>query len=681
MKDRWSDADARRIVSSYAKQGVGPDVALRVYSSRLLGADRRLVLHGGGNTSVKTTLPDLYGDAVEVICVKGSGWDLATIEPEGLPAVRLEPLRRMRQLGALSDEAMVNAQRINLLDAKAPNPSVETLLHAFLPHRVVDHTHANAILALTDQTEGEVVCREVFGARVGYVPYIMPGFALAKQAVEVFEQDESIEGLLLLKHGLFTFGDSAKEAYRRMIALVSLAEAAISQRGTRPLRAASAPTTVASVSAVAPILRGLTALSDGDDYTRFILEHRASPDILTYVNGAELERYSQQGTVTPDHVIRTKSKPLIVPAPEPEALDRFGIAVRDALSAYAKDYHEYFVRHNSTQSVAKAELDPMPRVILVPGVGLFGLGRSRRAAKIAADLAETNVAVIGDAESMGEYEVIEESDIYDIEYWSLEQAKLAGAVSRQLDGHVAVVTGGGSGIGAAIVRRLAQEGAEVMVLDREGDAATAVAEECGGTGFVCDVTEPSQVRAVFESIVALVGGVDIVVSNAGAAWQGRVGEVPAEDLRASFELNFFAHQTVAQAAVAIMKAQEIGGCLLFNASKQAVNPGKHFGPYGLPKSATLSLMRQYAVDYGEVGIRSNAVNADRVRSGLLSASMIQQRATQRGVSPAEYMEGNLLGREVSASDVAQAFLHLALAMKTTGAVMTVDGGNIAAALR
>ncbi len=679
MKSLWSDEEAAQFRDCYA--GAGEDLALRVYSSRLLGREPRLVIHGGGNTSVKTALADQLGDPVEVLCVKGSGWDLGDIEPAGLPAVRLDPIRALAKLPALSDEEMVNAQRINLLDASAPNPSVETLLHAFLPHKYVDHTHANAVLTLTDQANGDDLCREVYGDRMGYVPYIMPGFALAKKAKEVFDAAPDVEGLVLLKHGVFTFGETAEESYRRMIEMTTLAEEAIERRRSKSFAAASLPARIASVAEVAPLLRGLCASDAQGAGQRVILDHRASDQVLTYVGAEGIDRFSQQGTVTPDHVIRTKPKPLLVPAPDADDLGGFREAAARAVEGYVADYHAYFERNNAGQATPRTELDPMPRVILVPGVGLFGIGKSKKTAAIAADLAETNVAVISDAESIGQYEVIPESDIFDIEYWSLEQAKLGKAVEAPLQRQIAVVTGAGSGIGAATARLFARQGAEVAVVDRDLESAAAVAREIGGTAIACDVTDGAAVAAAFDKIAATYGGVDIVVSNAGAAWQGRIGEVDASVLRESFELNFFAHQSVAQAATRIMLAQGTGGCLLFNTSKQAVNPGRNFGPYGLPKAATLSLMRQYALEYGVDGIRANAVNADRIRSGLLTDEMVEARAEARGVSREEYLSGNLLGREVLAEDVAQAFFHLAVAEKTTAAVLTVDGGNIEAALR
>jgi NAD(P)-dependent dehydrogenase (short-subunit alcohol dehydrogenase family) len=357
--------------------------------------------------------------------------------------------------------------------------------------------------------------------------------------------------------------------------------------------------------------------------------------------------------------------------------------VHAAVDAFVARYHDYFAHNNARVNGIKKELDPLPRVVLVPGVGLIGLGGSAKDAAIAADIAENTVDVITDAERISSYQSISEADQFDVEYWSLEQAKLGKAAEKPLARQVAVITGGGSGIGAATAKAFAKQGAEVAVFDRDESAAKAVAKQIGGHALAvaCDVTDAQQVRRAFDAVAAKFGGVDIVVSNAGAAWQGRIGDVDDDILRKSFELNFFAHQNVAQNAVRIMKAQGTGGSLLFNTSKQAVNPGKDFGPYGLPKAATLFLVKQYALDHGKDGIRSNAVNADRIRTGLLTDDMVVIRAKARGISEADYMSGNLLGREVTADDVADAFVFLALARKTTAAVVTVDGGNIEASLR
>jgi len=311
------------------------------------------------------------------------------------------------------------------------------------------------------------------------------------------------------------------------------------------------------------------------------------------------------------------------------------------------------------------------------------MGRSKKDAAIAADIAENTVLTITDAEAIGTFEALPEGELFEMEYWSLEQAKLGTVAEKPLAGQVAVITGGAGAIGAACAKLFKENGAEIALLEIDGAAAQALAKKLGGAtlGLACDVTDDSSVRDAFEAIAGRFGGLDILISNAGAAWQGKIGEVEESVLRQSFEVNFFAHQRVAQAAVKIMLAQGTGGCLLFNVSKQAINPGPDFGPYGLPKAATLFLSRQYAVDYGKDGIRSNAVNADRVRSGVLTPEVIAARAKARGLSVKDYLSGNLLGREVTAEDVAQAFLHQALSLKTTADVTVVDGGNIAAALR
>lgn len=684
MKSEWVDRDAEAVVDRYP--GIARDLALRVYTTRLLGKNPKLVLHGGGNTSVKLRAVDLNGDEVDVLCVKGSGWDMGAIEPAGLPAVRLEPLRKLRLRNALSDEDMVRIQRANLIDPSAPNPSVETLLHAFLPHAFVDHTHSTAVLSLTDQPDGEALCEEVYGTRMGYLPYIMPGFALARAAAEAFERDTKVEGLILHKHGIFTFGAEAREAYERMIEHVTLAEERLKRGRKAVFASAQIPQQIANGAEVAPIVRGACALKDErieGAWTRFILDFRTNDAILNFVNGVELSRYSQAGVVTPDHTIRTKNWPLIVPAPKAGSLDAFKHDIRTAVANFIAKYRTYFESNNARVGATKKSLDPMPRVVLVPGVGLYGLGRSAKEAGVAADLAEAAIETITDAEATGRYQALDDANLFDMEYWSLEQAKLGAAKPKPLAGQIAAITGAAGAIGAATAKAFAAAGAEIALLDVNLDAATEQTRSIGGPAVAvrCDVTDAASVCAAFDQAVTAFGGIDIVVSNAGTAPQGKIGEVDEDILRQSFEINFYGHQRVAQTAVKIMRAQGTGGCLLFNVSKQAVNPGANFGPYGLPKAATLLLVRQYALEYGADGIRANAVNADRIRSGLMTDDFIKERAQARGVSETEYMRGNLLGREVTADDVAQAFLSQALALKTTADVTTVDGGNIAAALR
>jgi len=348
MKSRWSDADANAAIAHYGEKGIAPDLALRVYTTRLLGRDPALVLHGGGNTSVKTQAKDLLGEAVDVICVKGSGWDMGDIEPPGLPAVKIAPLRRLRALPRLSDEDMVNFQRIHLLDSAAPNPSVETLLHAFLPQKFVDHTHSTAVLALTDQPDGERIARETFGDRMAYVPYTIPGFALAKSVADIYDANRNVQGLILVRHGIFTFAEDARAAYELMIEMATLAEERI-KRGKKSIASAKLPPKLAAVEEIAPILRGAVALENNPkDGTakRQLLCFRSGAKILDYVNGAELARYSQVGVATPDHTIRTKNWPLVVPAPEAERLDAWALSVRQAVDGFVTRYHVYFARNN-----------------------------------------------------------------------------------------------------------------------------------------------------------------------------------------------------------------------------------------------------------------------------------------------------------------------------------------------
>ena len=377
MESRWNDADAAALVEYYSKEEVHPDLAIRVYTTRLLGKNPALVLHGGGNTSVKLEMLDRYEDLTEVLCVKGSGWDMGDIEPAGLPAVNLVQLRRLQTLDYLSDEDMVAFQRSALIDAKSPNPSIETLLHAFLPHRFVDHTHSTAVLALTDQPDGEEICRDVFGDRAALVPYVMPGFKLAKLASAIQQENPHVQGMILLKHGIFSFGTSARESYESMIRLVSLAEKKIEASRAKVFISSNTLVESAPIAMVAPILRGLVseALDRNEGlWRRQILEFRTSDLVLRYVNGEDVNRYACQGVVTPDHTIRTKNWPLIVPFPQTGDLENFSQKACEAVDGFISNYHAYFERNNCRGEQSKVELDPMPRVILVPGLGIFGLG-------------------------------------------------------------------------------------------------------------------------------------------------------------------------------------------------------------------------------------------------------------------------------------------------------------------
>jgi rhamnose utilization protein RhaD (predicted bifunctional aldolase and dehydrogenase)/NAD(P)-dependent dehydrogenase (short-subunit alcohol dehydrogenase family) len=678
MQSRWSDEDANAHIARY---GEGPrsneDIALRVYSSRLIGREGDLVLHGGGNTSVKTTLVDDTGERVEVLCVKGSGWDLGEIEPAGLPAVRLATLTALRSLAAMSDEDMVNAQRTRLLDAGAPNPSVETLLHAFLPAKFIDHSHADAILALVDQPEAERICAALFGDRLALVRYVMPGFALAKLAAEIAAANPAAEGLLLLQHGLFTWGATARESYERHIRAVDEAERYIgSWRSAGTL--GRAPFPILEPAAFVPELRGRI----GAGVRRYFFEMRESEAIRRFVAREDLGSVSQRGPVTPDHVIRTKAMPLILDLREHDRA-AWPATIDGAIAKFRHAYEGYFARQAGVRPSRRlTPLDPDPRVVLVPGAGLMiGVGGSPAAASVAADLYEHTIDVIDAAEAVGRYQALPESDLFDMEYWSLEQAKLGKQSARVLEGRIVFITGAARGIGAAAARAFARAGASLYLVDLEAEPLAALAKSLKAASEVVDVADEQALRRSLQNCALTYGGLDGVVSNAGFAPQSAIATCPTELLQRSFAVNFFAHQWLASEAFDLFQRQGMGGFLLFNASKAAFNPGPGFGPYALPKAALVALMKQYALEGGALGIRANAVNADRIRTGLMSADDVERRAAARGLEVDAYFRSNLLGREVTAGDVADAFVFLATAESTTGCVVTVDGGNLAASPR
>jgi len=677
LRNDWSEIEAKKYINKYKKLGHSRDMALRVYTTRLLGRNSELVLHGGGNTSVKTEIKDIDGKKYKVLCVKGSGWDMAEIEPEGLPAVKLQPLLALKNKKNLSDEDMVAYQKRNLINIKSPNPSVETFLHAFLPFKFVDHTHSDAIMNVTNRPNGFKFCKKIFGKKVSIVPYVMPGFDLARKINEVYSKQPNINCLILLNHGIFTFADDAKKSYDLMIKYVSDAEKAIKKLRSKKIKQIKKFKTNFRPHEIAPILRGL--LSENKDQ-KFIINYRSNKNLNYFINGKNVRSYSSKGTATPDHVIRVKPFPLIISPKQNCSIEDFKILAEKAFKDYRKKYVKYFNINKSKVKEKKTMLDTSPRVILVQNVGLFSVGNSLNASKIAGDLTETNARVISSVEETSKYKFIPEKDLFDVEYWSLEQAKIKKA-KKPLEGNVVVITGSAGAIGSATYKLFKSYGAEIVLLDYNLKKIKELQKNVKDLCLHCDVTNKNSITKAFNKICEIYGGVDILISNAGTAIGGSIAEVDDKVLRKSFEENFFSHQNCASEAIRIMKKQNINGCLLFNISKQSVNPGKNFGPYGLPKSALLSLCKQYAVDYGAYGIRSNGVNADRIRSGLLNDNMIKSRAKAREVSTDEYMKGNLLLNEVKADDVAKAFFHLAVSKKTTGAVLTVDGGNIAASLR
>lgn len=696
-EDEYKEADAEAFKARYAHLPQNSeDLALRVYTSQLIGKNPHLVLHGGGNTSVKLNYQRITGEVIPVLAIKGSGWDLSNIEPQGFPLVDLNRLLALRKLEKLSDEDMVNEVKGHTMDMNSPMPSIETLLHAYLPHKWVDHTHADSALAIMDQTHAAEICRKIYGNKVAIVPYIMPGFTLAKAAAEIYERDPSVEGILLLKHGVFTFGDSAKQSYQRHVMIVQAADRFIfsnprRQLNVKPLCCCGAnasgiqPSPQELFRRIAPVLRGI--FREYSNRNAYWLAHlRTSPQVVEFVSSQEARDWSQLGPLTPDHVIRTKSVPLLLQDLELDDPTKLRSQIEAAVVGYMREYDSYFENFNRIfveAGAPKRQLDKLPRVVLVQGVGIIAMDRSVGACKISADIYEHTIPIIVAAQSLGQYEPPAGQHLFDIEYWSLEQAKLGKTVPPPLQGAVVYVTGGASGIGLETSIAFSKLGASIVLTDINDQALADAAKSVKGSlGLRCNVTKVEEIQETFDRAILEFGGVDFVVSNAGGVPASvKIGDCSPQLLKEQMELNFFSHQYVASCGVRVMLAQGSDGCLLFNASKAAFNPGPKIGPYAISKAAVVALMKQYALEYGENSIRSNAVNADRVRTNLFTQEVIEARARARNTTTDEYFKQNLLGQEVTAAHVGQAFVSLALAASTTGAVITVDGGNIAASVR
>ncbi len=685
--NRWKDAEAKEYTDAAGNNPADVQLALRVYTSRLIGQDHDLVLHGGGNTSCKVKRKDIFGNEIDVLHVKGSGCDLEFTDAKGLPGLRLEPLQALRALKTLDDQDMISIRRASLLDASAPNPSIETLLHAFLPHKFIDHTHATAMITLADLPNAEDVVKEIFGDRLAVVPFVKPGFGLAKLAADIHDANPGIEGLLLLNHGHFAFGDSARQSYDRLIEQTNMAEEWLIRKtgGTPKSATANSREMTDRAGDILPMLRGMIGKENAEftgnrDHPMPVMDLRNGENVQEFLARDDLPELARAGVATPDHVIRTKNFPLYLPQ---SVLSAGPDAVARAVGDYVTEYTAYFERNNARYNGEMQPLLPTPNVAWIEGVGVVGIAENAHAASIASDLAAQNLTAMIYGVAAGGFHPISEADLFDMEYWALEQAKIDHSTPPAFQGRVVIVTGGGGAIGLATAQEFAKLGANIFLVDLEQSALERGLETLGPghSGMALDVTRPEAAESAMNACIQTFGGLDILVSNAGAAWTGEMTELPDETLRKSFELNFFSHRNFATAAARLFETQGRGGQILFNVSKQAVNPGKGFGAYGLPKAATFFLLRQLALELGPKAVRVNGINADRIRSGLLDEAFVAERAKARGIDEATYMAGNLIRREVEAKHVGLAFVALAQSERTTAHVMTVDGGNIEAALR
>lgn len=689
MQSRWTDAGAAECIARYRE--AGEDLALRIYTSRLIGQEPDLVLHGGGNTSLKSKTRDLFGDEIRVLHVKGSGQDLDAIEPHGLPALRLSDLERLQELDELDDESMVRELRRALLDPAAPNPSVETLLHAFLPHKFVDHSHADAILALTNQPDGEKRIQELFGDRVAWAPYVMPGFPLAKQVAEIFQQYPGADAIVLEKHGLFTFTDEARTSYERHVELVAAAERHIlSQIEGRRMLDARPVVSMREAEEIAPLIRGALAVPTTDPdhpYQRWILEHRVSDEIAHFASAEIAPMLTESPPITPDHVIRTKARYLYIEQPAYADLDSFAAQLAVGVERYRQEYRAYFDRNVEARGIERQMLDPTPRVVLLPGIGLFAAGATRKDARIAADIAEHNIKTKIWSSMIGHYTGLSESDLFDMEYWSLEQAKLGKRSPAPLEGQVALVTGGAGAIGEGVAEALLEAGSAVMLADVDPDRLRAVAARLASDRcetVETDVSDPGELRDAFRQTARAFGGVDMVVANAGVAVAGRLEDLEPEDFERAVRVNLNGAFLTIGEALRQLRAQGTGGNIVVLSSKNVFAPGEEFGAYSASKAGAHQLGRVAALEGAAFGVRVNMINADAVFGSAENPSGLWKevgpaRAASRDIAEDEleafYQDRNLLKARVTAAHVGSAVVFFATqTTPTTGAALPIDGG-------
>lgn len=653
MKSLWQDAEAARMMG---------DLDLRVYTSRLLGRDKSLVLHGGGNTSVKLDERNLLGEEETILYVKGSGWDLETIEAPGFSPVRLDHVRRLAGLERLSDPDMVNELVTHMARATAPTPSIETILHGCVPYKFVDHTHADAVLAITNTPGGEARIRAIYGESVLVIPYLMPGFDLAQAVAREFKRQATQRtiGIALLKHGIFSFGATAREAYERMIDLVNRAEQYLREQRAWDIVVPSSPVRAEIDSLEIAGLR--RRISDAAGFPA-IMRIRTTTQTLDFARHPEVARLSQQGPATPDHVIRTKRVPML------------GTDV----SEFARAYREYFDRHAAQSRESKTMLDAAPRTVLDPRFGLGSVGRTARDAQVVEELYEHTIDVILRADALERYEALPPQDIFEVEYWDLEQAKLRkSGTPPALTGEVAWVTGAASGIGKAAVASLLARGAAVVGLDVNESIGTLHTRP-DYLGILCDVRDPGAVQSAVEHTVLTFGGIDLLVLNAGIFGATRsISELPSEEWRAIMAINVDANLGLMRACYPFLKLALRGGRMVVVGSKNVPAPGPGAAAYSASKAALNQLARIAALEWGADGIRVNSLHPNQVfDTALWTDAVLAERARRYGLTVEQYKTNNVLRTEVTSRDVAELAAEMCgpLFAKTTGAQLPVDGGN------
>jgi rhamnose utilization protein RhaD (predicted bifunctional aldolase and dehydrogenase)/NAD(P)-dependent dehydrogenase (short-subunit alcohol dehydrogenase family) len=656
MKSSWNDDKASTLTDK--------PVEMRAYTSRLLGLETGLVLHGGGNTSVKTTEYDFFGEQVETLHVKGSGWDLASIEPAGFSPVRMSVLLKLAACDTLSDTDMVREQRASMLNPNAPNPSVEAILHALIPFRFVDHSHSDAVVTLTNTAGGEKIIQELYGERVVVIPYVMPGFALAKA---VREQTAGIDwstitGLILMNHGVFTFHDDPKESYERMIRIVCAAEQYLKDNGAEEERI-SGPSTVLTTKEALHFARFRKSVSTAAG--RAMLAHfDGRPEVTGFARRKNVVSLSTRGPVTPDHVIHTKRIAAILET-EPE----------EAVSDFVEEYQAYFSRWARPGITA---LDPAPRWAVWPGRGTIAMGPNVKRMRVVRDIIQHTTKAIQSAECLGGWKALPEKDIFDVEYWELEQAKLKrNTASPTLAGKVALVTGAASGIGAATVRALLEAGAAVAALDISPKVVELYPQP-NVLPIVCDVTHTDQMQRVLAEITSHFGGLDILISNAGSFPASQpIEEITPIDWTETIDLNLTSHQQLLTLATPYLK-HGVDSAVVYIASKNVPAPGPGVAAYSAAKAGLTQFARVAALELGKFGIRVNILHPNAVfDTGIWSTERIEQRAVNYGLSTEEYKKNNVLGVTVTSKQVADLAVAMAspLFHSTTGAQVPIDGGN------